>query len=406
VGYALTETRRFTIAVPGRVPLRSIEFSLVDVPDLQVLARLWPECGAIWMGAGPTPAIWHRVLRGLAWLVRFRVLLSLSFLAPLMHRAINSFGWGEHRGGMFIQIAGTDSSRSRAIRSWHLIAEGDAGPFIPSIAAEAIIRKCLRDAPPVPGARIAARELEVSDYEPLLARMPIFMGSRDDSVAESPEVPLYHCVLGRAWDDLPRTLQAMHSVTTSLVAHGRAEVIRGRGLLASLVASVMGLPRNGSDVPVEVRFAVAFASGSFSRPTIEGFFNPLDETRNSTPTIEVWHRSFANRVFSSEQFAGSGRFKHLLMERFGPLTLALAVTVEPTDTGSARLRLTVRSAAFLGIPLPSFLTPQCDASESEHAGLFHFDVALHHPLTGLIVHYRGWLVPAHATSVANRTPIN
>ena len=35
--YGLTESRRFTIAPPGRLPLGSRRFSLVDAPDLQVL---------------------------------------------------------------------------------------------------------------------------------------------------------------------------------------------------------------------------------------------------------------------------------------------------------------------------------------------------------------------------------
>src|SRR5262249_21152240 len=34
-GIGLAESMRFTIAVPGRLPLRNILFSLVDVPDLQ-----------------------------------------------------------------------------------------------------------------------------------------------------------------------------------------------------------------------------------------------------------------------------------------------------------------------------------------------------------------------------------
>ncbi|MEO7841867.1 MAG: saccharopine dehydrogenase NADP-binding domain-containing protein, partial [Anaerolineales bacterium] len=36
-GYALTETMRYTICPPGYLPLKNTLFSLVDVPDLQVL---------------------------------------------------------------------------------------------------------------------------------------------------------------------------------------------------------------------------------------------------------------------------------------------------------------------------------------------------------------------------------
>jgi Domain of unknown function (DUF4166)/Saccharopine dehydrogenase NADP binding domain len=368
VGHALTETLRYTIAAPGRVPLRSIEFSLVDVPDLQLLAKLWPECRRVWMGAGPVPAVWHRLLRGLAWLVRLRLLPSLSFLSTLMYWASNAFSWGEHRGGMFVRVVGADASGARVVRSWHLVAEGDAGPFIPSMAAEAIIRRCLAGPVPGAGARAAVHELEVADYEPLLARRAIQFGERDDTPRDQ---PLYQRILGSAWEALPATLRAMHSVGTSLTVSGLADVTRGTGWLASSVASLIGFPTPGTDVPVEVAFTV-------------------------TPTRETWARRFASRAFSSEQFAGTGRFERLVCERFGPVTLALALVVE-----AARLRLVVRGWSFLGIPLPRALAPRCDAHEEEIDGCFHFDVAIGHRWTGLIVHYRGWL---RATAVEFPAP--
>ena len=46
---------RFTIAPPGRVPLHNTLFSLVDVPDLRVLAELWPEVEASGWAPGRCP---------------------------------------------------------------------------------------------------------------------------------------------------------------------------------------------------------------------------------------------------------------------------------------------------------------------------------------------------------------
>lgn len=65
-GNALTESCRYTIAPPGYLPLRNIRFSLVDVPDLQVLPALWPELRSVWFGAGPVPELLHRGLNLLA----------------------------------------------------------------------------------------------------------------------------------------------------------------------------------------------------------------------------------------------------------------------------------------------------------------------------------------------------
>lgn len=66
VGVGLAEAMRYTIAVPGRIPLRSLRFSLVDVPDLRVIPAAMPELRDIWMGAGPVPEVLHRALNLLA----------------------------------------------------------------------------------------------------------------------------------------------------------------------------------------------------------------------------------------------------------------------------------------------------------------------------------------------------
>ncbi|MGL4286949.1 MAG: saccharopine dehydrogenase NADP-binding domain-containing protein, partial [Phreatobacter sp.] len=180
-GYALTEVRNRTIAPPGHLPLRPTRFSLVDVPDLRELPRLWPEVRSVWMGAGPVPEIWHRGLNLLAWLVRWKILPSLTFLAPLFHGVIDRLAWGEHRGGMVVEMTGTAPDGRPVARSWHLLAEGDGGPFIPSMAVEALIRHHLDGRTPPAGARSAATALELEDYQPAFAGRGIVHGFRDDA---------------------------------------------------------------------------------------------------------------------------------------------------------------------------------------------------------------------------------
>ena len=142
-GYALTETMRYTICPPGHLPLKNTLFSLVDVPDLKVLPELWPELDSIWLGAGPVPEVLHRILMGLSWLVRLKILPSLLPFASLFHYVTNTLRWGEHRGGMFVSVEGTDQRGKRIERSWHLLAEGGDGPFIPSMAVQALILQSL-----------------------------------------------------------------------------------------------------------------------------------------------------------------------------------------------------------------------------------------------------------------------
>ncbi|HEY6259872.1 MAG TPA: DUF4166 domain-containing protein [Xanthobacteraceae bacterium] len=364
VGYALIEAKRYTIAPPGRMPLRPIRFSLVDVPDLRVLPLLWSSLRSVWMGAGPVPEIWHRALSALSWAVRLRLVASLSPLAGLMHGTMNRLSFGEHRGGMFIAVEGTGADGRELARSWHLLAEGEDGPLIPSMAAEAIVRRCLAGKMPQPGARAAVTDLELADYEALFQRRRIVTGvwQRDPA---SDQAPLYRRMLGEAWDLLPPLLKAMHDGTP--IADGRAVIARGGGVLARLVAWLIGFPQAGRHVPVTVTFRAERGR-------------------------EHWQRTFGSgsgvHRFSTIQQPGCGRFDRLLCERFGPFRFGLALVVDDD-----RLRLVLRGWSLAHLPLPLALAPRIEAYESVEHGRFAFHVEIAHPLMGLIVRYRGWLAP-------------
>src|SRR5262249_15599910 len=148
------------IAPPGVVPLRPTLFSLVNVPDLLALPAQWPELSSVWMGAGPVPEILHRTLIFLSKLVSRGRLPSFAGLAPVAHLAIHVLRWGEDRGGMFVVVDGISDNGDPVRRSWHMIAEGSDGPMIPSMAAEAVVRKWLSGCEIAPGARNATRDLE------------------------------------------------------------------------------------------------------------------------------------------------------------------------------------------------------------------------------------------------------
>ena len=360
IGYALIDARRYTIAPPGRLPLHPIRFSLVDVPDLQVLPGLWPSLRLVWMGAGPVPEIWHRILNALAWMVRLKLLPSLLPFAGLMYRAINVLAWGEHRGGMFVAVEGIDAAGNTIERSWHMTAELDDGPMIPSMAAEAIVRHTLAGRRPVAGARAAASDLELEDYDALFARRRIATGCRQPLPASA---PLYRRLLGDAWDALPPPLRAMHDLATGLTATGEATIERGTGLIARCLAWLFGFPPAGKDVPVTVAFTARDGR-------------------------EIWQRTFGGRSFSSTQEEGRGRFERLLCERFGPFVVAMALVLE-----DGRMRLVVRRWAAFGIPMPLALAPTGNAYEYVEDGRFRFHVEIGLPLGGLIVAYRGWLIP-------------
>jgi len=362
-GYALTETMRYTICPPGYLPLKNTLFSLVDVPDLQVLPELWPEVDSVWLGAGPVPEALHRMLIGLAWLVRLKILPTLLPFAPLFQLVINVLRWGEHRGGMFVSVEGTDNSGKKLERSWHLVAEGGDGPLIPSMAVEAIILHILSGKKPSAGARPATQELELEDYEVIFRNRAIFTGQRESKLDADP-APLYQRILGNVWKVLPAPLATLHNCTTKeKKAEGLARVETGGSLLSRLIITLFGFPRAGQDIPVKVSF------------------QPKDGG-------ELWQRTFSGRTFSSFQWEGKDYFDKLLMEKFGPFTFGLALVLE-----KEKLRLVIRHWNIFGIPLPLSLAPHGDSFEYVADGFFCFYVEIRHRLTGLIVRYQGWLIP-------------
>ncbi len=358
---ALRETRRFTIAPPGRVPLVPRKFSLVNVPDLQLLADEWPEVRNVWMGAAPEPAILHFLLRGFARLVEMGLVPSLAPLARLIHATANSVRWGEHRGGMFVEVNGTDADGAGISRSEHLLAEGHHGLYIPSMAVEAIIRNWLDGRPPEPGARPATVELELSDYRRVFADRPIFLGERND--AQSDGRCLHARILGTAWQSVSAVVRDVHGAGPKLTISGTASITRGRGVLARMLAWIMRFPAAGKDVPVSVTFE---RHGNYDK----------------------WTRDFGGQVFSSAFTVGSGRFEHLLCERFGPLVFGMALIPE-TD----RLNLVMRKWSFLGLPLPRSLAPRGNSCEYEKDNRFCFDVEIRLPLAGFVIRYQGYLEP-------------
>jgi saccharopine dehydrogenase-like NADP-dependent oxidoreductase len=361
VGHALTESRRFTVRPPGGLPLRRTRFLLVDVPEHRLLPRLRPELKSVWFGAGMRPGVLRLGLAGFAWLVRLRLLPSLAPLSGVAHWLARRLRWGEHRSGMFVAVSGLGADGAQVERSWHLAAEGDDGPFIPAMAAAALIRRCLDGQRPAPGARPAVDDVTLADYAPFFAGRRIVAGFRE--AAADRGQPLYRRVLGDAYTALPAPLRAMHALHGQCVAEGRAQVTRGANLASRLIALAIGFPAAGEDVPVRVEFTAARG-------------------------VERWRRQFDGRSFASALSEGRGRWEGLLVERFGPFRMALAPLVE-----ERRLVLVLRDWSCLGLPLPLWIAPRALAYEHDADGRFNFHVEISLPLAGPIVGYAGWLEP-------------
>lgn len=168
---------------------------------------------------------------------------------------------------------------------------------------------------------------------------------------------LYREILGAAWPTLPQQIREMHDVTGRQCAEGRASVDRGSGLLSRCIGRAIGFPAGTRDTPIQVTFDVS-------------------------PEGELWTRAFGASRLSSRQF----RAGELLGERFGVLSFDMTLVAR-----ADRLSLVLRSWSVFGMRLPMWLGPRAIAYESVENGRFHFHVEISHPLTGLLVRYRGWL---------------
>jgi hypothetical protein len=171
-------------------------------------------------------------------------------------------------------------------------------------------------------------------------------------------------VLGAAFDDLAAEVRTVHS-GRDLTTSGQAEAFVGANPLSALICLCFGLPRQGTNQPVSVRFL----TGADGR--------------------DRWWRNFAGRKYSSTLAAGVPG-GGIVIERQGTLTNIFHLTVE-----NRRLAFRLVGFAVLGVPMPGWLRPRCVAYESGAQGQFTFDITVDMPVIGRLIQYRGTMdVPA------------
>ena len=351
----LTEIRNATICAPGNIPLPRLPFAVADAPDARVLPKSFPALTDIWTGAGTRPVWLHRLLVGLSRGVAKGLVPKLSPLADVFHRARALFRFGAHRGGMIVS-----ASNASGAASWHLVAEGDHGPFVPTLPVVALIRQFLRGRPPSAGAYSGDRIIDLQALAPEFAKLNITYGLQYDGAG----LPVYEAVFGEAYEKLFPAVQAVHRTGSGQAFEGRCHVTRGRNPLSHIVAAIVGFPKSGEDVPVSV-------------------------TVTPDATGELWSRDFGGQKFQSHHSPGKGKWTRHITERFGPMAVHMAIL---EDDG--KLRIQTQGWSFLGLPLPKFLRPGGDVFETQDdQGRFVFHVDLTAPIFGRLCKYHGWLAP-------------
>lgn len=340
------------IEIPGLGRRRT---ALADTPDLDLLAaRYGPRSEALFL-AGLESGLLHNGLWALSLLVRWKIVRSLApYARPLQLAAGLVRPFGSPDGGMVVLVRGADAQDRDIKARFNLIARKLEGPYVPILAAAAVVRRLLQ-ASLEPGARPAAGVLGLDE---ILAQTRGLAIETGQGARLAQRRGLFPRLLGPRFDALPPVVRRVHAGEAEAVFEGRA-VARGDRGLAGLARLIAGL-RLGrfSDFRVSIR--------------------PVDGG-------EIWTRQFGRGRFAS-RISDDAAVPGLFEERLGPLRFRL----EARATASG-FRWLARGLRLGPLPVPAWLTPTIRARSFARDGAYRFAVCISHPLTGVIVAYAGRL---------------
>lgn len=137
------------VAYPAPVGTRWI--SDCDVPDLELLPARYPDVRDVTFGGGLELGILHMGMILFAWMRHLHLVKDWTPHAGWLKRLSDLFlPFGTDGGAMHIVMRGQSTRNEPLERRWFLVALRGDGPYVPTLAAAAIVRG-LRDD------RIAAR---------------------------------------------------------------------------------------------------------------------------------------------------------------------------------------------------------------------------------------------------------
>ena len=330
--------------------------SLADTPDLDLIPARFPVTDEALFLAGAELGIESLTFSLLGWLVRLRLLRSLSALAPtLAWLAARMAVFGSDRGGMSVTVEGIGRDGGRARARWSLWADAGIGTNVPILPAAAILHGLATGALAEAGARPAA---SLVSLEAILAQAEgLAISTRTDRGAPGDRA-LARRLLGEAFDAMPAAVRAVHGLASHGRFRGRGRA-RGDGGLPALVRWGLGMPGPGLHPDLEVEIA-ADARG------------------------ETWTRHFGRMSFRSHlrDRKPVGRFA----ETVGPL--AFVFDAEPDAKG---FRWRFVEWRLGPVPLPRPLAPRIHARSFARDGVYRFSVVVAHPWMGILLAYAGRL---------------
>ena len=146
-------------------PVGSRLHSHCDVPDLVLFPARYPGCPEVRFGAGLELEFLHRGMNLMAWMAQHGLVKNWADHAQWLKKAADLFQtWGTDSGAMHVTVSGTTVQGQSVCRQWQLIATDGEGPYVPTLAASALIRKIAAADHTMYGARPCVDLLNLGDF--------------------------------------------------------------------------------------------------------------------------------------------------------------------------------------------------------------------------------------------------
>jgi Saccharopine dehydrogenase NADP binding domain len=159
IGWGPTYMHRYSTPVGVRL------LSPCDVPDLALLAPRYAGRPAVQFGAGLDLPALHLAMNVMAVMARVGLVQNWARHAVGLKRLADLFkNFGSNAGAMHVRVTGLGLDRQQRSRTWELLATEGHGPYVPVLAAAAMVYQRLSGVCVQPGARPCMGVLTWADF--------------------------------------------------------------------------------------------------------------------------------------------------------------------------------------------------------------------------------------------------
>jgi short-subunit dehydrogenase len=159
-------------------PLGKRWMSNCDIPDIDLLPHLYPTIKTVHFQAGLEVTLLHVGLWFLSWFSRVGLIKNLARYTKILTRMSEWFiPLGTDKGGMYVELCGSDQNGRPKRINWQLVAENGVGINVPTIPSELII-KLLAEGKALPGAMPCVGFFSLSEFFDVAQRWGIYQTRR------------------------------------------------------------------------------------------------------------------------------------------------------------------------------------------------------------------------------------